>query len=1267
MSSPSLSAFITGKVATERQPPVAVVIADPAYGVVGSVVKVGGQNSYDSSELPSRTGDDAVTVAGGRALSAASGAFTTSDIGRTLTLSGPDSGSFVVSDISSSTSVLVTNSSGGSVSFVGGTGSWILEDKLSYQWRFSKIPIGSAVLQEGFRSLEEDGSLVSFSPDIVGEYEVELKVSNAVFTSDPVTSTISIRAILVPHARGIVPDGKFIWQYLRDVWQKVEGKELFETFWSALIQLVGAEMLKLYQVDFNKSIRDIQDLFQRRWLSYEPRLALDKDSLTFFLGDHEAGTGATTRGFGQDGQVSSTFALPFESGSSLDSLAPGRLLVLGDRAFTVLHSTLGEFLSQPAVIVTSDSGEVLTNLDGLFWRAPHTLISSTQNFEDLGVSAGDLLWVDVHNDNSQAVCTVPAQVVGVDRNRLGFVLTNESVSDGVVPAIPVSTYQSLATTFGISGVSVVNGALQLDKDAKKIVDTLNSAVFQRGFTNQEIDPTFSFNILNGVFHLVPSAIIRNRRLPIDPDLKSVPVLQDWIVQPTVVQEDGKIFQVRNGRKFEIPNVPYSLVENSDYMMDGKNVFSGTMIFDTGSDLLYVEGGRFTERDLRTGDVFQILEPEELVGSYYVKDAVSSDELLISSVLPDVGRVAARVQISRRKNGTFIRFVPGGFTAKNPAPNRFWAEVSFFDNGQNIENNFGILVKLKRQDLIDISSNINYRQAVAGLMFAYTKGSAIAKVRLGAQILLGLPFAEHAGIVRSIEPDYRLDHNGVPILGRILVEDTDASGVPLGVMRVYTYPTDPVSDLAGLDINPETGKVFAVGDTVDLLASLSKGVEVFDYITRPLGVTQGAVEWMQQFHTVHMRANDNIFTLDEMSLLSGFLKNITPSSVALVVSVSSEFADSISVGDFVTSGVRSDSALVDNPYFRLPTAFMFDGKSISGLSNMISELGFLWRRSSGRDLPTTNAATSVSIPLHNARVGDQVHFLAGPNQGFYTVSSISDDVLSLSGLPSLGLCGGIQDYEVVRLVQAEVRNGSFTANGTNVVTTEAGLISDGVSPGDLVITSTGLRLTLQAVSDSAMTVVGAVSAGAYSYKVIRQSLIESPSKQDWGSSTLTVSSGKYTALANPYLAALLDVGDELELSTSPFTRLSVLDPKALFFTPVLPDGTYTVHLCKRGHFPDPVTPDSLQSLGPAEEVAVSLVSATQATCTSESCNVNLGVDPTTLGVLPGDFLVLKQGGNSVDVGYGQGVYPIVGLSSSVVTLAAALSSSDSSTWNIMRRR
>ena len=230
----SLVAFLTGSTVPPAAVPIAKIGAQPAYGVIGSVIRLNAQGSADPAAQSPKSGNDG-TTASPDLLNAASGNFTSLDINRIVTLSGgKDSGSFRITSVISPTQVEVVDSeTGGSPVFLGGSTSWSISNFFSYAWSFVRTPIGSKVVQEGFRLLESDGSLVSFSPDVVGEYVVGLTVSNGAYTSSQVTSQVSIRAILVPHGRGLVPDGKWIWSYIRDVWNDVENREWFETFWSA--------------------------------------------------------------------------------------------------------------------------------------------------------------------------------------------------------------------------------------------------------------------------------------------------------------------------------------------------------------------------------------------------------------------------------------------------------------------------------------------------------------------------------------------------------------------------------------------------------------------------------------------------------------------------------------------------------------------------------------------------------------------------------------------------------------------------------------------------------------------------------------------------------------------------------------------------------------------------------------------------------------------------------------------------------------------------
>ncbi len=167
----------------------------------------------------------------------------------------------------------------------------------------------------------------------------------------------------------------------------------------------------------------------------------------------------------------------------------------------------------------------------------------------------------------------------------------------------------------------------------------------------------------------------------------------------------------------------------------------------------------------------------------------------------------------------IRFVSGQggcpdvFEGERP-PVRLWAEYTYIDNRPAIESNFGLLVGLRWED---VASNIDYLSAVAGLMYAYTNGPTVKNLRIGTQILLGLPFAEEDGTIEELREDLLSDN------GRILIRDTDNPEI----VRSYTYPK-----VLDLETNPATGAPYQVGDTVTRFEPLVTGAEVIDYVKEP---------------------------------------------------------------------------------------------------------------------------------------------------------------------------------------------------------------------------------------------------------------------------------------------------------------------------------------------------------------------------------------------------------------------------------------------------
>jgi hypothetical protein len=241
---------------------------------------------------------------------------------------------------------------------------------------------------------------------------------------------------------------------------------------------------------------------------------------------------------------------------------------------------------------------------------------------------------------------------------------------------------------------------------------------------------------------------------------------------------------------------------------------------------------------------------------------------------------------------FIEFISDLFSLSESAPEQFWAECAIHDNSGTIESNFGRLVQLSVEDYSDRRTAAPYLSAVKGLFFAYTNGPTVSNIRLGLQILLGLPFAEEEGLVLEIQEDFSVDTSGNS-LGRMLVEDIDeVTRQRTGFRRVYLYPM-----AVGLEINPTTGAVYAAGDVVSRFAPISKGVEVVDYVKDPLWWKKSlyGLEILKYF-IFKIIVDSQVFDTDDVLFGLEFVNKIKPSYTRVMAAALSSLEDDIDIDD-----------------------------------------------------------------------------------------------------------------------------------------------------------------------------------------------------------------------------------------------------------------------------------------------------------------------------------------------------------------------------------
>ena len=1054
-----------------------------------------------------------------------------------------------------------------------------LETGLTYTWSFSQVPIGSQVELFDFTDLEADSSIVSFAPDITGTYKIQLVVDDGTNTSSPVEALVDVRVILVPHHQGFVPDASFIWNYLSDFWNLVPDKKRFEAVWSSLIQVTSAEMLKLYQYQYNRSIRDIQETIQKKWISFSPSIDLDRNQTSFILSDETAGSLASTSvidsisglfeavqptysnivtipktegdftrtGFGSPTAVgrllrlsrrtftmartSSTFeSLNHDSDGATSgtdifdgsgftlSMVGATLRILGPASPIVGDYIIGTFvnstrvtISNPPVGVTwtgssgveytvlpavaqhtsffADRVQIPAALDSQPWRMSSTLVSSQYDFDQQGVSTGDLIEVEIQRLDLQVLSTFFVQVTCVDRNRLSFSLNLTDLIEGV-PAGGLSDdiQVTLAADLIVPGLSAdINGNLLYALQAETVRATVTSVRFKRVYFERSLTSDDEIDV--GAFSITarPVRIIRNSKIATDTTVVSIPILQEFIKQPDIIREGDQIFFVANDVRTQVPRAPYLLAENLDYIIDDDSTLSGVCQTQQGNDQVTIPFGDLIDRSIAEGDILEVTQGTT-VETFDIRQVLAADLLQVAPD-PTITSTSALFTIHRRVSGKFIRFVDGIFSKLAPAPTRLWSEVTYFDNQAAIESNFGILVGVRRADLERIGSGISYKNAVAGLMYALSRGPTISNLALAGHILVGLPFAQNAGVIQEINPEFRMRDDGSPLTGRILVEGRDKNNAKTGVTNIYFYPQGrqlfdaltskwipAVPDLSGLAINPATGLEYAVGDKVAQFAPLAKGVRIQEYLSTPnlfdSLVAQGNIaSQLQKYHAFQIVVNSDIVTATDTDLVAQFLKKAKAHYVKLISSLGLIVEDFLDIQDFITFTRLTN--FFDSSDLGTPSSISVDGGDEN--DSILSLDGFFYTRYlMGTDLSTVQGSTTVQtaaggfinprVILNEAwdpplvRIGDLLRITKGHNSGDYPIVGVASDTQV-----SLNLGSGVletlsnQSFVVYRPLRNPIWSGKVVITlGNSLVPVQetgggpGGVGASGVSVGDRLV-------------------------------------------------------------------------------------------------------------------------------------------------------------------------------------------------------------------------
>lgn len=317
-----------------------------------------------------------------------------------------------------------------------------------------------------------------------------------------------------------------------------------------------------------------------------------------------------------------------------------------------------------------------------------------------------------------------------------------------------------------------------------------------------------------------------------------------------VTSDGRVgFEITRGPlqddyEYKLPSGDYKpeVIEQIEQALLSLDVDPGRFTFNQLGrellDLLLI--GDYTSVQKNFGITFQ---PKYILrlSRFYVDPNTISVPYLQSNVLNPVFilRQNEDYVLQSDTDGVYVQLVDSVILDEGNLPRALWAEVAYLDNAETIEDNFGILVGGERDKLPSrVTDHTYYRGAVAGLMYAFSTGPTPQNIRLGVQIVLGLPFTVERGIIRLIDPTYTAEE------GLIIIEDVDENDDPTGRDRVYTYPLTAQLESHGpyllplqtdqekLVPNPQAGEVIQVGDFVPRFFPLVTGVQVLDRVNTP---------------------------------------------------------------------------------------------------------------------------------------------------------------------------------------------------------------------------------------------------------------------------------------------------------------------------------------------------------------------------------------------------------------------------------------------------
>lgn len=704
--------------------------------------------------------------------------------------------------------------------------------------------------------LHPDQAIATFMPDVAGFYRFELIVNDGLLDSAPATVVFNVVESLLP--RGVVPDVSFIFGLISDFWGLVEDRDRITTLWSGVAQVASAELLTLWQHEYSKSLRDIQRQFTRKWLHYDLLLPEPLPELTVLRAVYgglysAAVAGAFTYSYGS---TNLTIVSPALAKPASLNFPPGASASFPFGFAAILDIQLKMIDPRFSVRGVSWAGgskvAIAIYAPFAFQIAACTLPTVIDSFTSLPVPLFQL----------NALNPQPGGFDGVD--------FDTSLAGAAVSSNTFRVHSDVST-FGVKedDFLCIDGVAYRISMLTPLGDEMCDIIVKETFPTTvghtwTIASSISSELLDFWGGLVSAE-----------DVAFLEIAQSSIDVPSTALQYELFRTTVLGVNESLPSkLPISLVG-----LPADPASTSTVVY-----------------------LAKVLRRRYIPISNLVIDVPTLSEKIVVTTQAEEEAVIRRnvdFTLESIRNGTGIHFVTLAdntgldvWEGKDP-PDRLWAEFTFLDNRPTIEANFGIPVEFTLDDLALLPAGLDYLSAVRGLWYAYFNGPTLLNLRIGTQILLGLPFAEEAGTIEEIRTDFS------PTLGRILIRDTASTAI----VRSYTYPRT-----LALEVNSATKRRYAVGDSVAQFAPLIEGASVVDYVKDPKWfngiLNQGIFREVEKYFRFLVKVDSAAFHLSALLAVRDFVLKVKPTYTypLIVVESGADREDDISIDDTVIENV-----------------------------------------------------------------------------------------------------------------------------------------------------------------------------------------------------------------------------------------------------------------------------------------------------------------------------------------------------------------------------